>query len=141
MGRELVLLFFLRNDFFSVVVSAVLANSMRNFLLVAMRAFNELCSRCLVVCESLIRSALRLFRLRYCHFYSTSFFVFLLLAPFERDAILSANESTRKREHNGIAKTIVKVDHAAKIAVIFALAIARNEIRVYLARKGLLRLL
>ena len=62
-----VLFFFLSNNFRAVVETAAFANFVRFVKLVAMRAFYERSRRCLVVCESLVRSALGLFTLRYCH--------------------------------------------------------------------------
>ena len=62
-----VLLFLLLNDFCSVVEATVLANSVRFRQLVTMRALDKRGSRRFVVRKSLIRSALGLFALRYCH--------------------------------------------------------------------------
>lgn len=52
----------------AVIEAAVLANSVRFHIFVAMRAFHKGSRRCFVVRKSLVRSALRLFILRYCHF-------------------------------------------------------------------------
>ena len=58
---------FLRNDFLAVIIAAVFANAVRNLQLMAMGALNERSRRRLVVCKTLIRSALRLLCLGDCH--------------------------------------------------------------------------
>ena len=62
-----VLGFFLRDDFLPVVITAVLADAVRNFQLMAVRALDKRRSRCLIVCKTLVRSALGLFSLGDCH--------------------------------------------------------------------------
>ena len=62
-----VLGFFLRDDFLPVVIAAVLADAVRNLQLVAVRALDKRRSRCLIVCKTLVRSALGLFSLGDCH--------------------------------------------------------------------------
>ena len=58
---------FLRNDFFSVVVTAALADLMRDFQHVAMRALYERFRMRLIVRKTFARSAFRLFSLGDCH--------------------------------------------------------------------------
>lgn len=66
------LLFFGIHDFSAVVITALLADLMRLFELMAMRAFNQIGSRSLEIRIPRIRSLFRLFRLRYRHFIYTS---------------------------------------------------------------------
>ena len=69
-GENLLLLFILAYDFFAVVVTAVFANGVRDFQLVAMRAFYQRSRRRLEVCKPGIGSLFGLFTLGYCHFYT-----------------------------------------------------------------------
>ncbi len=68
-------LFFGTDDFFAVIVSAVLADLMRFFELMAMRAFHERGRRCLEVRIPCIRSLFRLFRLGNRHLFTPLFYV------------------------------------------------------------------
>lgn len=76
---KLVFLFFFGSyNFRAVIESAALADSVRLCQLVAMRAFHQRGCSCFVICESLVRSALRLFALRYCHDYTSYIYIILL---------------------------------------------------------------
>ena len=70
-------LFVLGHYFNFVVVAAISANFMRLFQFMTMRTFNERGSRSLIVCKSLIGSALGLFPLGYCHFITPLLFLYL----------------------------------------------------------------
>ena len=85
---ELLLLFFLLDDFLTVVETAVLADPVRYLEFMAVRALHECRSRCLIVRKALVRSALRLFSLGYSH-KITSLFIPLLI-PYGRLARLLA---------------------------------------------------
>ena len=83
--KDLVFLFFvLYNYFRAVIETAVFTNSVRFGQFVAMRAFNKRRRRGFVVCKSLVRSALRLFILGYCHFNTSRFILSYFRNQFRR---------------------------------------------------------
>ena len=98
-----ILFFFLRNYFFTIIKATVLANSVRFTKFVAMRAFNQRRCRCCIVCESLIRSALRLFCLRYCHIYTSRFKFFQFLDGFSSEYRIPAQFSSHKSTYGILA--------------------------------------
>ena len=71
-NKNRLLLFFGIDDLFTVVEAAFLADFMRFFEFMAMRALHQRGSRSLEIRKSCIRSLFGLFRLRYRHFIYTS---------------------------------------------------------------------
>ena len=107
----------------AVIVTAVLAYAMRFLVFVAMRAFHDGCRRCFVVCKSLIRSALRLFALRYCHITPLVLILSVLLCGLSIVGKFFAIFSARNREwhacHYRVFYGFCQIDNSIRITVIF----------------------
>ena len=69
------LVFFLRNDFHAVIVAAMLADPVCQFLCVALGAFYDSGDAELPVSPALITPCFRCFSLRYCHFLHLLFII------------------------------------------------------------------